>query len=447
MKSMQFAAAFAAVAVSALAGTDCWTYLPPEKGKTRGSISWTDSSGFENVIKGIVLADGQIRVYPNENRNSTTLKNADFSIPVKTEDGTELEYSPDFLAGKDRTDAAVLGYIPGITNIVVNANATSIGRYCFKSCTGVVKVRLPDGLLTIGKEAFYGDAAIVEIENFLPDSVTTVGETAFRDCKAVAGSLTARGLESVGPRAFHTMSALQSVDLSEAPLVDLSIFCFYDAKALESVALPEGLKTIGAGCFMNDTALRTVTPLLPPTLETLGTDGDVAFGGDPIEGHVLCPPTLSRVGTRAFRNSRVETFTASKKGLKSIGQFAFYGNPNLTNVVLSAEIETIAMEWLSASGTSGVEQHVWFRNLPTGLSSDLWKGTKKQNIMVHLPWSRRDAWREWVASGPAGHTFTFNKATKTLPEKIDEVGTWLSTVTQNVTWWKDVDAPTVVVVR
>ena len=54
-----FAAGFTAVA-----GTDCWTYTPPPAGKTRGSIAWTDSSGFENVIKGVVLSGGQIRIIP-----------------------------------------------------------------------------------------------------------------------------------------------------------------------------------------------------------------------------------------------------------------------------------------------------------------------------------------------------------------------------------------------
>jgi len=56
-------------------------------------------------------------------------------------------------------------------------------------------------------------------------------------------------------------------------------------------------------------------------------------------------------------------------------------------------------------------------------------------------------WREWVASGPSGHTFTFNKTTKTLPDTIDGVGTWQSGVTQNVTWWNDSDPRLVITIR
>jgi hypothetical protein len=190
-----------------------------------------------------------------------------------------------------------------------------------------------------------------------------------------------------------------------------------------------------------------VTPLLPPKLETLGSDSSPAWRDDPIGGHVVSPPSLERIGTRAFRTSKIETFTAAKKGLKSIGQYAFFQNPNLTNVVLSATMESITANWMEGSGTTGVEQHVWFRNLPASLPSGLWASTKTQNITAHLPWSQRDAWREWVASSPSGHTFTFNGATKTLPEHRNDVGTWKAGVVQNVTWWKDLDMPTLVLLK
>ncbi len=439
------AVALVFAATPASAATDHWTYTPPASG-TRGTISWTDSSGFENIISGIVLENGAIRIYPNSN-TSSPIRNADFSIPVEAADGTPLAYSPDFLAGKDDTGSRILGYNTGITNIVVNSNATSIGNYCFKSCTALVRVRLPDGIESIGVEAFNGDSALVEIENFLPDSVKTIKNKAFQNCTALTGFLTARGLQTTGDRIFHTCSALQGVDLSESSLSALDIFSFYSCSSLVSVSLPESLTSIGGGCFKTCTALKTVTPLLPPRLATLGTDGDVAFYDDPIEGHVVCPPTLARVGLRAFRNSRFETFTASQKGLTSIGQYAFWGNVNLTNIVLSAETDSIAQEWLSSSGTAGVPQHVWFRNLPSSLSAKLWTGTIKQNITIHLPWSKEKEWREWVASGPSGHTFTFNGATKTLPDTIDGVGTWQAGIMQNVTWWKDRDPYFIIVVR
>ena len=428
------------------AATDAWTYKPPASG-TRGSISWTDSSGFENVINGIVRENDQIIIYPNQNRNSTTLKNADFSIPVRDEGGNALAYSPDFLAGKKATGSAVLGYITGLTNIVVNANATSLGNYCFKGCTGLVRVRLNDGLESIQLEAFRGDTALVTVENFFPDSLKTIGNNAFQSCTKLLGPVVGNGLETIGSRAFHSCPALQEFDFGASSIAVFPEYVFFNCTKLGSAVLPLLTTSIGEGCFEGCSSLTNVTPLLPPRLATLGSDSHPAFINDPIQGHVVSPPTLARIGTRAFRSSNIETFTGPKKGLKSIGQYAFYQNYNLTNVVLSADLESLSDRWMDSSGTTGVEQHVWFRNLPSTLPSNLWTNTKKQNITIHLPWSQRDAWIEWVASGPSGHTFTFGGTTKTLPTRKEDVGTWQSGVMQYVTWWVDINEPTIFLLR
>ena len=432
-----------ALALPAAASTTAWTYVP---GSPRGTISWTDPSGFENVVKGIVLDGTQIKIKANENRSSTTLKNADFSVPVEAEDGSPLSYSPDFLAGDNAN--AVLGYIAGLTNIVVNANATSLGRYCFKGNTGLVRVRLNDGLVSIGPEGFNGCTALETIDNFFPDSLESVGSYAFNECNKLAGVCVANGLVSIADRGFKNCYLLSGFDGSASPLESIGLFAFFGDKGIASVALPDTLATIEGGAFNGCKSLRTVTPLLPPNLATFGTDNDPAWGRSaPLEGHVFSPYTLQRIGVRAFHSTSVETFTAARKGLKTIGQFAFYGDTKITNVVLSATMEGIEAEWLSNSGTAGVEQHVWFRNLPESLPSDLWTGTKAKNITVHLPWSKQKEWREWVASAPSGHTFKFNGVSGTLPEHRNDIGTWTAGKEQYVTWWKDSDSHFAITVR
>ena len=273
-----------AVGFTAVAGTDCWTYTPPPAGKTRGSIAWTDSSGFENVIKGVVLSGGQIRIIPGENKNSTTLRNADFSVPVRDEGGSELAYSPDFLAGKDNTGQSILAYIDGLTNVVMNANATSIGNYALKSNPNLVRVRLNDGLQSIGTQAFHQDTALAVIENFLPDSVKTLGKEAFRECKALVGPVVARGLETVGDRVFHTDLVLVGADLGGSTIETFPEYVFFTCPKLGSVVLPESTRVIGNGCFEACSSLTNVTPLLPPRLETLGSDSNPTWQDRDVHG-------------------------------------------------------------------------------------------------------------------------------------------------------------------
>lgn len=445
-KPLLAATSLALAATSASAATDHWTYTPPATG-TQGTISWTDSSGFENIVKGAVLSGGQITFVHSKNASSTTLRNLDLSLPVYAEDGvTQYEFSPYALGRSDLGGRIVSG--TGVTNIVLHPGCKSLGRYCFKGCTELVKVTLNDGLEEICEDAFRDDTALTMIENFFPDSLKSIGVRAFDNCKALSGIAVANGLESMGNRAFIYCNALQGFDCGRSSLAKVDTSTFYKDTALETVVLPDTVTDISSGAFYQCTSLTNFTPLLPPSLQALGTpfNNDRPLYDCPILGHVVSPHTLTNLLSNSFRGTHIESFTSPRKGLRSIGEYAFSRCPNLTNVVLSADLESISANWLYNVASTG-EAHVWFRNLPANLPGNLWANTTKQHITIHLPWSQQEAWREWVASGPSGHTFTFNKATRTLPEHLNDVGTWQAGVTQNVTWWKDAEKPTLVLIR
>lgn len=436
----------ALAAFPALAGTDCWTYVPPASG-TRGTISWTDSSGFENVVKGAVLSGGLITFASGQNASSATLRNLDLSLPVYAEDGTtRYEFSP-YALGQANYDGRVATGT-GLTNVVLHAGCKTLGRYCFKNCTELKSITLNDGLESIYDEAFNGDSVLETVVNFFPDSLKHIGVNAFYNCYALSGNAVANGLRSMGNRAFFTCKALKGFDCGNSTLGFLDASTFYKSTALESVVLPNTLTNISSGVFYQCTSLTNFCPLLPPALMALGTssNNDRPLYDCPIQGHVVSPHTLTNLLSNSFRGTSIESFTSAKKGIRSIGQYAFSRCSNLTNIVLSADLESITGDWLYNVASTG-EAHIWFRNLPSNLSKTIWSNTTKQHITIHLPWSQQDAWREWVASGPSGHTFTFNNTTKTLPEKIDDTGTWQSGVTQDVTWYKDSEKPTMVLIK
>ena len=445
-KPLLAATSLALAATSASAATDHWTYTPPASG-TQGTISWTDSSGFENIVKGAVLSGGQITFVHSKNASSTTLRNLDLSLPVYAEDGvTQYEFSPYALGRSDLGGRIVSG--SGVTNIVLHPGCKSLGRYCFKGCTELVKVTLNDGLEEICEDAFREDKVLAEIVNFFPDSLKSIGIRAFDSCTALSGTAVANGLETMENRAFIYCNALQGFDCGRSSLAKVDTSTFYKDTALETVVLPDTVTDISSGAFYQCTSLTNFTPLLPPALQALGTpsNNDRPLYDCPILGHVVSPHTLTNLLSNSFRGTHIESFTSPRKGLRSIGEYAFSRCPNLTNVVLSADLESISANWLYNVASTG-EAHVWFRNLPANLPGNLWANTTKQHITIHLPWSQQDTWREWVASGPSGHTFTFNKATRTLPEHLNDVGTWQAGVTQNVTWWKDAEKPTLVLIK
>lgn len=435
------------LALPAAASTTAWTYTPPAPGKYRGTLSWTDSSGFENIVNEVVLSDGLVSFYEGKNGSNANLKNLDLSVPVYAEDGTtQYAFSPYALGGAGQGARIVSGAY--LTNIVLHAGCKTVGRYAFKECTALVRVTLNDGLEVICEDAFRGDKALATIVNFFPDSLKSIGVRAFDSCTVLSGTAVANGLESMGNRAFISCTSLQGFDCGESTLAKVEASMFYKDTGLGVVRLPNTVTNIDSGVFYGCTSLTNVTPLLPPALQALGTtsNNDRPFYDSGIRGHVLSPHTLTNLLSNSFRGTHIESFTSPKKGLRGIGQYAFSRCTSLTNIVLSSDLETLTSEWVYGMAAGG-DGHIWFRNLPANLPANLWASTTKQTITIHLPWSQRDAWREWVASGPSGHTFTFAGAAKTLPEHLNETGTWQSSVLQNVTWWKDSEPPTLVLIK
>lgn len=426
------------VGFNAAAGTDCWTYTPPPAGKTQGTLSWTDSSGFENVVNGIKIVSGtdkKLYIYERTNTGNANARNLDFSVSI--EDGYELvEFQGSVFSGNS-----------SVTNFVAPSSLVTLGRYAFNGCSALVHVEFNDGLETIGEYAFNNCSGLSTIDNFLPSSVRVINQYAFYKCTAITTDCVAAGVEHIANRAFE-FSSVPSFDCSAAPLDAIDEFAFYEMPALTNVVLNESIRSIGREAFRGCTALKTVSPLLPTGLQVFGSgDNGVFYGCTALEGDVLWPNSLTNISNREFYKSKITTFTARGKDIVRFGAHPLYGCTALTNIVLSGSIATYANALMSDCKGSSLERHVWFLGPPpAAFPNQFFTNTDRLYVTLHLPWSQQEAWREYAATA-SNATFTFNNVTKTLPEKIDDVGTWLSGVTQNVTWWKDVDPHFMIIVR
>ena len=73
------------------------------------------------------------------------------------------------------------GYVGHNKELVIPSNVCRISGRAFEERTGIVKVTLPDGLLSIGEDAFIACADLEEIN--LPDSIIEIGDCAFEETK------------------------------------------------------------------------------------------------------------------------------------------------------------------------------------------------------------------------------------------------------------------------
>ena len=125
-----------------------------------------------------------------------------------------------------------------VTHIRVDPSVTVIPDETFQGCTELVKIDLPEGLLTIGKYAFEG-CGFQDIN--IPSTVTTINQSAFRACKLVKVELPT-GLQQLSVSVFSDCSFLEWVKLP--PIRDISNCMFDNCKRLEHVILVMELKVL-----------------------------------------------------------------------------------------------------------------------------------------------------------------------------------------------------------
>ena len=333
----------------------------------------------------------------------TVRQGNDATPPKTTKDGCYfLKWSTSYSkVTKDLVIEAVWEYetSPGIEyNIPTNANYCTIsggfeglqgevyiGAYngslkvlgieegAFKNCTGITKIHLLDGIVTIGAGAFEGCTALTSIE--LPETVALLGENAFKDCISLTEVTLPKDLKGVSANTFKNCSALEKVVFPEPleviktdevkdmdseqdekktgnksasdattegeveyvyTLTSIGANAFEDCTALTSLEIPDGVTTIGAGAFKNCTALTEVT--LPK--ELTGISVNLFYGCTALEA-IVFPEGVTSIGTGAFRGCAALTEVEIPAGVLSIGTSAFRECTALKKVVLNEGLETI----------------------------------------------------------------------------------------------------------
>ncbi|MBR4201917.1 MAG: leucine-rich repeat protein [Oscillospiraceae bacterium] len=120
----------------------------------------------------------------------------------------------------------------------------------------IEKVTLPDGLKSVGKEAFRG-YTLTEIN--IPDTVTEIGEGAFREIKELKSVHLSEKLETVGNYAFYSCTALSEINIPET-LIAVKEGAFKDCCKITVLTLPESLKQVGDYAFSGIGIKKIVLP-------------------------------------------------------------------------------------------------------------------------------------------------------------------------------------------
>ncbi len=163
----------------------------------------------------------------------------------------------------------------GVTQFTMPAGIKEVPESLFDSATKLESIRLPEGVESIGKYAFFCCYALRSVS--LPATLKSIGDNAFDSCHVLTEIDLPEGLESIGKYAFRE-SALRRVRVPDSVtsigrdafrycnnLETLELGSGYtkldgvmDCKGLRSLVLPAELTEIAYGATRGDYLLQDV---------------------------------------------------------------------------------------------------------------------------------------------------------------------------------------------
>lgn len=256
-------------------------------------------------------------------------------------------------------DASAFDY-ESITSVVIPATVTSIGQGAFQSCTSLNSITITEGCEVINASAFYGCSALAKIT--IPASVKRIEEQAFANCTNLAEITLNEGLTYIGDWAFGALQKLRSITIPST-VEDMGIASFYNCRQLA--------KIIWNPVHCSDFTYASYAPFSsysyyrPSCGSNLSTYDDMSYHNSPT---ISCGSSYNFEMRGNIGNGRGNSWTTSitfgdkvehipaylcynfhgelrnlviPDNIKTIGDYAFYGNTNLVSLKLSVGLTEI----------------------------------------------------------------------------------------------------------
>ena len=202
-------------------------------------------------------------------------------------------------------------------------NLVSIGDYAFYDCDCVTgELSIPNSVTSIGIKAFYGFTGTL---TQLPVNLVYLGEEAFgtvgpdEDGAVYLGTYLV-SFDNINNLTSYTVRANTNIILVDA----------FKDENLEEIILPESVAYINKNAFRNMTNLTSIN--LPSSLKSI--DNYAFYGDSLLQITATSLPSLVSVGAHAFDGCTNIT-DLDLNNVTAISEYAFNGCTNLSNITMN----------------------------------------------------------------------------------------------------------------
>lgn len=263
--------------------------------------------------------------------------------------------------------------------IIFADGVTTIPNNMFADADNLTEVEIPASIQKIGNNAFKNADNISKVTFISANAGETgtqyINDNAFSGCSALEEIAFPASLLSLGKSAFAGDISLQKVTMDQAEMLKTwSESVFQGCTSLSEVTLPTGklITTIPGKTFSGCTALTTIEKI-PVNITAIGVE---AFAGSGIETIVL-PSQITKLNTKSFYNCTSLTDLELSRNLTDIPVSCFEGCTSLQNVVIPANVARINDKAFFGSGIKDVT-FLGSTEIGTTSSSMTDKGVKSQ---------------------------------------------------------------------
>lgn len=228
-----------------------------------------------------------------------------------------------------------------LTSVIFPTSEWHIPNYCFKGCTSLEHITIPETIESIGAEAFEG-SGLKEIT--IPESIEYTGTWILRDCEQLTSVYVAGGA-NLGNQPFYGCTNLDTVEFgSGTTAIAENVFRYTDRP--KNLYLPASLTSLSENVFQYNTDLTFHCPYLSPADYYARRYANIHlhYTDDP-EPDLVLPEGLTEIEEGAFTGIPADSLVRIPSGLQTISPSAFG-----TDVVLLCDAGSEAEQICEAKG-------------------------------------------------------------------------------------------------
>lgn len=134
-------------------------------------------------------------------------------------------------------------------SLSISKNLKVIRENAFKNVEGLLSIKLPSGVTTIGEHAFDNCPRLMSFDFGKSSKVTKISDYMFANCLSLQTITLPSSIVSIGNYAFSKCKSLKNIVVDEPNIEEIGDYAFEFCESFEELTIPYSVKTIGENAF------------------------------------------------------------------------------------------------------------------------------------------------------------------------------------------------------